>query len=305
MNLSYLEAFCVVVKTGSISKAAQKLHISQPALSQQVRDLENYYQEILLNRTNRGVSPTEIGQLVYKYSQKMLNLAHNLEKEIEKHRNNAKQELTIGASTTIGGYALPCSIYILKERYPLHNIRLAINNSEGVVDKIIEGAVDFGMVEGPIKIDSLKSEGMEIQLIAKDELILIVPFTKEWEERQSVTLEELKSLPLILREKGSGIRKTFEETIKEHGINPDDLNTALELNDIAAIKSSVGADRGISMLPKMSIRKELRHRTLKSLEVEGVTFVHPLYIIYSPDKVKNSLARNFLQFIRSKDRGFC
>ena len=284
MNLNYLDSFCLVVKTGSITKAAQKLHISQPALSLQIQELENIFQTVLLERSNKGVRPTEMGQLVFTYGQKILNLLKNLQKKIDLRRENLKVELFVGASSSIGNFALPCSIYIFKEKFPQHNIFIDISDTKTVLEKMMEGSISVGVVEGPLDISfkELKAANFKTKKIAHDELVVIAPYNSKWQDKNQITIQELKELPLILREKGSGIRETIEETLREKNISVEDLNITLELNSISAIISAVAAEKGVSILPKMALRKELRHRTLKALKVEGITFHHPIFLVHPP-----------------------
>lgn len=308
MNLNHLEAFCLVVKTGSITKAAKKLHISQPALSLQIQDLENDFEGTLLERSNRGVKPTELGEIVYNYGNKILNIAKNMEKEAESLRSNSTEQLTVAASSTIGNFALPCSIYIFKEKFPQHDISLDISDTNNVVDKLLEGSINIGVIEGPpvgpLK-ETIQSEKLKVKKIAEDELVLVTPYSEEWKDRSEIEVDELLSLKLILREKGSGIRETIEETLLEHHLPEESLNIIFDLNSINAIISAVAADRGISILPKMALRKELRHRTLKAIKVKGITFKHNIYMLYYPTINKPGLPANFIEFLSSEDRGFC
>ncbi len=308
MDLSSLKAFCTVVETGSISKAAKKLFITQPALSVKIQGLEKYYKEPLLERTNKGIRPTETGTLVYSQGQKALTILENIEREIERKRNPVK-ELVVSAASTIGNYALPCTVYVFSERYPDYKISLDISNSQGVIDKILNRTVEMGLVEGPLSETeqvSLSQEGIKTKIVARNELFLIVPYNDRFREKKTISLEEVKQLPLIVREKGSGIRKTLEVTLAQKGFSLDDLNVVMELNTINSIKSAVAANKGVTFLPKMAIRKELHYRMLKALTVEGMIFHHDFILLYTSNSETGRPPYNaFLKFIQSKDRNFC
>ena len=308
MNLNHLQAFCLVVKTGSITKAAKKLHISQPALSLQIQDLENSFQTVLLERSNKGVKPTEMGQLVFNYGNKIINLADNMHKEIESFTNATTEDLGVGASGTIGNFALPCSIYIYKENFPQHNIYMDISSTKNVMDKLLDRTIDIGVIEGPLLNsleETIKNEGMKVKKIAQDELTLIAPYNERWQNVNEINKEELFQLNFVLMNEGTGIRETIEEALMEKDIAVSQLQVALELNSINAIISAVAAERGVSVLPKMALRKELRHRTLKAVKVQEISFPHNIYLIYYPESIKPGLSANFLNFLASKDRGFC
>ena len=307
MNINHLEAFCLAVKTGSITKTARQLHISQPALSLQIQELENNMKTILLARNNRGVTPTAMGEIVFNYSTKIINLAENMKKEIERLKEDVLEDLVVGASCTVGNFALPCSIYIFKDDYEEHDISLHISSVEDVLDKLISGSINVAVIEGPISgqlKDTIKAEGLQSKKIARDELVLVAPYG-EWKDINEIDKGKLSELAFIFREKGCGIRETIEEVLDKNGIDMDDLNIRLELNSTNAIISSVAAGNGISILPKMALRKELRHRTLKALKIEGITFSHNIYLLYSPQSLKSKLSAKFIDFLSSPSRGFC
>ncbi len=308
MNLSHLESFCQVIKNGGITSAAQELHISQPALSLQIKELEKTLQTNLLNRGNRGVTPTKTGQILFDYGTKILNLADNMQKEIDKQKDDSLEELVVGASCTMGNYALPCSVYIFKENFFEHTIQLDISSTKNVLEKLASGEIKVGVIEGPLSnsLQEIINEGvLSHKKIAQDELVIIAPYDETWKEINEISPEELPQLNLILREKGCGIRETVEETFKSHGIDIGELNILLELNSSNAIISSVAAGKGISILPKMSLRKELRHRTLKAINLKGVTFTHHIHLLHTLTYPKDSLSSTFIDFLSSPARGFC
>ncbi len=306
MNLNQITAFCTVVKAGSISKAAKHLHISQPALSIQVQDLEEYFQTKLLERSNRGVKVTPAGELVYSYGQRIISLSENLVQEINALSSLAEEEMNIGASSTIGGYALPCSIYIFKEKYPQSDVKMTIANTDEILEKTEDGVLDIGLIEGPYDKSLLKQQKLIAKNICRDELVMITPANGEWTDKEVITLEELKTLPLVLREKGSGIRETVEKALEDNDISLDDCRLTMELSTLEAIKSCVEVGQGISLISRLAVRRELRHGTLKALQVEGISFPHYFTVIYSSVKPKTALQKNFIEFIECpRTRSFC
>jgi DNA-binding transcriptional LysR family regulator len=307
MDFGSLRAFCTVVETGSISKAARKLFITQPALSVKIQGLEKYYKESLFDRTNKGIKPTQTGLLVYNQGQKILAILENIESEINRNRNPVR-ELMVGAASTIGNYALPCTVYVFSERYPDCKISLEISNSQRVAESVLNRKVEMGLVEGPLAEShkkALAQEGVKTKVIAHNELFLIVPNAEKFRELKSVKLEDLQKLPLIIREKGSGIRSTVETALEEKGLTLKDLNIILELNTINSIKSAVAANKGVSLLPKMALRKELNYKTVKALPVDGISFSHDFTLLYYHTENGKPPYSAFLKFLNSKDRGFC
>jgi DNA-binding transcriptional LysR family regulator len=292
---------------GSISKAARKLFVTQPALSVKIQEMERYYQEKLLERTNRGIKPTEVGLLVYQHGKKIVSLTENIQTEIQRNRNPI-QELFVGASSTIGNYALPCTVYNFKERHPYYKIIMNISNSEHVIEKVLNRRVEMGVVEGPVSEQmkqTLNHEGIRMKKVARSELVLAVPNNEYWKETKSIDLETFRKLPLIIREPGSGIRATLEASLQANELTLADLNVVMELNTINSIISAVAADKGVSLLPKMAIRKELSYKILKSVHVEEIYLQHDITTLFHPTETSKQLYETFLTFLHSKDRGFC
>ncbi|GAW91226.1 selenium metabolism-associated LysR family transcriptional regulator [Calderihabitans maritimus] len=301
MLLTQLMAFCKVVQEGSISKAARELHLTQPALSAQIQALEEHFGLPLLERTNRGVIPTEAGEAVLYYAKRISILNQNLHQEIERLKNMDNEELAIGAGSTVGGYALPCSIYIFKEKYPRAQIKVTVANSEEIMQKLLDKTIDLGIVEGPTE----KEENFISSVLAYDELLLVTPNNDDWKDKNTVTLEELKEFPFIAREEGSGTRRTIEKALQKKGLSFDDLNIVMELNSFDAIKASVEAGRGVTVLPRLAIKKEIYTGVLKALKVEGISFRHRFTAVYLPGRQQTLLQKKFLDFLKSKERGFC
>ncbi|NLM51776.1 MAG: LysR family transcriptional regulator [Firmicutes bacterium] len=306
MDLDSLRAFCTVVETGSISKAAKKLYVSQPSLSLKIQDLENQCQSKLLERTNRGVTLTDAGQVVYQHAQKILYLGEKIAKELDRSRSQVVL-LQLGASSTVGNYALPCTIFNFKEKYPEYHIHMQTFNTDTVIEKMINHEIDIGLVEGPLtekNRELLEQEKIATKHVTANELILVAHNSEKWPSNE-ITLATLKELPLIIREKGSGIRTTMETTLSALDIDLDELNIVLELQSTNGIISAVTSDKGAALLPKMAVRRELHYKILKQIKVEKVHFQHDITSLYNPDDLAKPLHRNFLELLHSPDRGFC
>lgn len=306
MDFSHLLIFCTVVDSGSISRAAKRLFVTQPSISVKIQELEEHYQVKLLERTNKGVHPTEVGLFVYDEAERILQMLENIQRQIERFRDTA-EELCVGASGTIGNYALPCTLFLFKERYPDYNIILDIDNSSRVIDKVLNRKVEIGLVEGPISDtvrEAVTGEGFNTKKILHTELLLITPNTAPYSDVELVTLDDFQEIPLIIREQGSGIRLTMEKALGDSGLSLSKCNVVLELNSINGIVSAVSSGKGVSLLPRMALRKELRHRILKSLKVENISFRHDFNLLYHPGVKKNSYS-TFVKLLGSKDRGFC
>lgn len=307
MDISHLTTFCTVVEAGSISKAAKELFVTQPAVSQKIQELEEHYQAQLLDRTNRGIQPTEIGLYVYSEAQKIQALMANIKREIDSRRDPT-EELFIGASTTVGNFALPCSLFVFREKFPGYQVDIDIGNATEVMEKLLSRRVEIGIIEGPISNgwkERMASEDIVCRKIAQTRMILVTGSSGPCSDRKTIKLEELFYLPLLVREKGSGIRATLELTVKQKGYSMKNFEQLHELNTTSAIVSAVSSGMGLTLLPSMALRKELRHRILKPIRVDGVQFRHDLSLFYQENSMKKSY-NSFVDLISNpEERGFC
>jgi DNA-binding transcriptional LysR family regulator len=306
MDLSHLKTFCTVVEAGSISKAAKELFVTQPAISLKVQELEEHYQVQLLDRTNKGVIPTEVGLFVYGEAQKVMALMASIEREIELSRNPI-EDLTVGVSSTVGNSALPCTLLIFRGKYPGYNITTDIGNTTEIIEKILSRRVEIALVEGPISHswrEELAKEDISIKKIAQTRLILVAGNSGQYGETAAMDLDELTKAPLIMREDGSGIKTTFEQVIASKGLSLQDFNIIYELTTSNSIASAVASDMGYALLPVMSLRKELRHKILKNITLKDIQFRHDFNLLYRNDSKKLS-HKAFIDLVSSKERGFC
>lgn len=294
MNLSQFELLCEVARVKSFSKAAKLLHLSQPAVSAQISSIEDFYGTQLFERSSSGVTLTEVGKVVYDYAKEILKIHEALEKEVDGLLRTENQKLVIGASSNIGNYALPCSIWTFKEKHPLAEVKQVINNAETILDMLRNDQIDVAIVEGNL---SEYIEDLVFHKVSNDELLVIAPPQKPWLNRTTITLEELKKAPLIIREKGSGIRRVFEEAIGSWGLQLDDMNVKTEMGSINAIKSTVEAGLGISVCSRVACQKAFRAGLLHPLTIEGKSIKIDYLIVHKPKKSLNITVKRFIRFI--------
>ena len=279
----------MVTRLQSFSKAAKQLHMSQPAVSTQVKNLEEYYQGQLLVRTPQGVTLTKAGEVFYNYAQRILDLHDEMEQQLEivfKHENN---QVVIGASTTIGNVSLPCSIYLFKEQYPEVELCLNITNAEEVYRMVMSEEVEIGVVEGEAESSFLKTIP-----VATDELVFIVP-PQYPATGDSISLQDFLKHPLILREEGSGSRRILVTALARHGYSVNQLNVITEMKNTYAIKSAVEAGLGGSVVPRLAVRKEAYTGNLKVLTIKDLEMPLIFNIVYP---IKRSLSTKTKQFIK-------
>ncbi|SDL38541.1 DNA-binding transcriptional regulator, LysR family [Clostridium cochlearium] len=296
MNLEYLQSFYVTVKSNSISKAAENLHLTQPGLSMQLKNLEKELGVTLLNRSNKGVEMTEEGKVVFDYAHTILDIKGNIERDL-KSLHETVPTLIIGSCKSVGEYALPCSIYTFKKFNKDIDIHMQIDNSEEVIKKLCDHTINIGIVQKHPENNSISTK-----TIISDELVLV---GSTYNDKNKISLEELRDLPLILREEGSGTREIILNSLEEKNIDLKNLNVIYNLNSPEAIKSSISSDKGFSFLPKLIINKELKKNYLKQIDIDELKIDFKYYLIYRKNYRLTSYEKRFVDFIISSKRGFC
>lgn len=298
MDNFQLKVFCTVTRSRSFSKAAKLLHMSQPAVSTHIKNLEEYYQGQLFDRTPQGVVLTKAGEVFFDYAQKILELQDEMEQRLETVLNRVSKQIIVGASTTIGNVSLPCSIYLFKEEYPDVNIRLEIANSDEILRKVKSEQVDFGVLE-------CYHESPELSAIpvTSDELVLIVS-PNHFHDDGYITLEDFLKKPIILREDGSGTRKILANALAKLGHSIDDLNVVTQMTTIDAIKSAVEAGLGEAVVPLLAVRKEAYLGSLKVLKITGLEMPLNFNIIYPSKKPLSTAAKRFINSLADPEERF-
>lgn len=296
MNFEYLQSFYVTVNCNSISKAAAALHLTQPGLSMQLKNLEQEFGASLLIRSNKGVELTEEGKVVFNYADTILSIKQNIKRDLKSlQQDNPK--LIIGSCKSVGEYALPCSIYTYKKLYREVAINMQVATSSDVIEKLHDHSINIGIIQGAPEDDDIAT----LKIIS-DELILVGNTSNN---KKIISLDELRKLPLILREKGSNTRSLLKTALEKKGLNAQNLNIIYDLNSPEAIKSSISAGKGFSFLPKLIVRKELKEGSLQKLQVEDFKISFNYYIAYRKNYKFTNYEQKFVDFIISSKRGFC
>ncbi|SHN88556.1 LysR family transcriptional regulator [Desulfitobacterium chlororespirans] len=298
MDTYQLKIFIAVSKFQSISKAAKVMHLSQPAVSTHIKNLEEYYRGPLFERTQQGVSLTKAGQVFYTYAQRILTIQEEMEQQLEITMQHENNQIIVGASTTIGNVSLPCSIYLFKEEYPEVNIRLEIANAEEILRKVKAEQVDFGVVEILPEMP-----GISTHHVTSDELVLIVPPAHP-APTDKITLKEFLSQPLIMREPGSGTHKVLAQFLEAQGYTFKELNIITEMTTIDAIKSAVQAGMGGAVVPRLSVKKEVYQGSLRALTIMDLDMPLNYNIIKFEHHYLSSKTRQLIKFLTDPEERF-
>ncbi|GAW92022.1 selenium metabolism-associated LysR family transcriptional regulator [Calderihabitans maritimus] len=303
MNLNQLELFCEVARLKSFSKAAKLLHITQPAVSLQIQNLEEYYGAKLFERTAQGVILTSAGRVVYEYARRLLEIHQQMERELDRVFGVEKDELVIGASSIIGNHALPCSIWAFQEKYPQVKLKVEVGNTKLIIQKVIEQQVELGLVEGSTELPGQK--GLVTKKIATDEVVVIVPNKGFWAQKEEITIKELMKERFIVREKGSGVREALERALENQGIKLSELNVVSEMSSLEGIKAAVEAGFAISICCRQGVQKDIRRGTLRAIPIKELPIQIDYYLLYMKNKFLKPVAKRFIRFIAPETLEFC
>jgi len=285
-----LQVFHTVARLLSFTKAAETLHMTQPAVTFQIRQLEEHFNTRLFDRTHNRISLTEAGDKVFEYSDKILSLYGEMDNKVRELTGDVSGVLLIGASTTIAEYVLPSLLGEFKIKYPSVNMRLSVSNSVGVVHMVENNSVDVGIVESPIT-----NKNLAVEVCWHDNLVFICPPDHELAKEKTIPVAKLKDLPYVCREEGSGTREFICAHLEANNIAMQDMNVSLEVGSPEAIKSAVEAGLGVSIVSAATVVKELKLRTLAAIPLDP-PLERPFSIVNQRQKFRIRAMDEFMEF---------
>lgn len=287
-----LHTFLCVAQTMNFSKAAELLHITQPAVSQHIKALESQYGVSLFSDRRKDMKLSEGGELLLAYATEMNRLQQSVAVQMQtiQGRNRIYR---VGATMTIGGYVLPKILGKHKLAHPKVDIQLTVDNTETVIEQMIRGDLILGMVEGPFPQDRFASA-----LYRKDELVVAVAPEHPLAGKRVVSLERLMGEPLILREQGSGTRLVFEKAITQAGYAIEDANVHMEIGNIHALVSLVESNLGVTVISRDAIADSLKSGTLCEVLISGMRIFREYRFIYLDDRI--SFIPEFIAYCKTE-----
>jgi len=293
MDLRRLEVFCKVVDLKSFTKAAAAMGLAQPTVSEHIRSLEEMLGERLVDRLGREVVATSAGRIFYQYSRNIVRLREEAIQALEQFRGNLSGHLILGASTIPGTYMLPKLIGAFKGRHPGVRLTLRIADTTEVAREILQGEIEVGFVGSRWNDKRLVSEEM-----FTDELILAVPSEHRWAAKPTISVEEMTTEPFILREMGSGTRMVMAKILEDHAFDPSRLHVVAEMGSTEAVRQGIKAGIGISILSSHAVEEDIQQGRLAAIEIEGMRFLRPLYMILRKNKQMPPICSAFVDFLR-------
>lgn len=289
-----LLTFLTVAKIKNYTKSARILNLTQPAVSQHIKYLEENYGVKFIKKNGRNIELTQEGEEFLKYVKELEIKDRGIYKKL-KNKSFLEKYYNIGATLTIGGYVLPKILGRYKEHYPNIEIILTVNNTKEILRKLLREEIDLGLVEGPFDRNKFGYKRLK-----EDELILAFSPKHEFSKGEYVQLKDVLSGKLILREEGSGTRKHFENALLDEGYSLNDLNIYMEVGSIDAIKALVEANLGYTIISKVAIERELKLGVIKTLPIKNngvnvVNFYREFYFVYLLGSMNKYLS-NFMEF---------
>jgi len=292
MDIHVLEAFCRIVESGSFSKAAGALYLTQPTVSGHIKKLEEEVGVRLLDRLGHRATPTKAGELLYRYAKQILALRREAEQALDEFKGGLRGELTIGASSIPGGYVLPPLVGQFKSLYPDITITLKVSDSKQIVDAVLGGAYELGAVGA--KFDDPR---IDYQKFAEDEIVLVVPPGHPWASRGSIAPEELGDQPFFLRERGSGTRKIMEQALDHHNIPIRAFKVIGEMGSNEAIRQAVKAGGGVAIISRLAVKSDIKCRELAVVDVAGLKLTRDFFLITHRHRSHSPVCKAFRTFL--------
>jgi DNA-binding transcriptional LysR family regulator len=288
-----LVVFRAVAEQRSFRKAAEELYLTQPAVSMQIKALEQDVGAQLFDRTGAEIELTPAGRILLTRAVEAHDALAQAEQAIHALRAGHVGALDLGASTTIAQYVLPGLLGGFLRAHPLVQPKLISGNTELIVELLEKKKIGLGLIEGPARNRNVRTEPF-----LEDELSLLVPAGHEWAEREKIACSEIADARLLMRERGSGTRRVVELALEKHGVKRSALNVTMELDSTEAIKSAAEAGLGVGFISRWAVRKDLRlGQNFKLIEIEGVRIQREFCIAHLARSETQGLAQEFRRYL--------
>jgi DNA-binding transcriptional LysR family regulator len=285
----------MVAEKKSFSEAARSLYMTQPAVTHQVKNLESYFATPLFKRESNTVLLTPAGKILYKYAKRFSKLDDELMKDIENYTGRLKGDLIIGACTMVGGHLVPDLVKEFSEAHPEVNFSIEIGNCPSVIDKLLKGTIDVGLIG-----DKATHRDLAVEELLEHTLFLVSSPDSVSIDGGTVSLKDLTGMKLLLREEGVGTRVRFEEIVSQNGMNLRNFQIITVSGSDEVIKMMVKNGVGVSFFPRKAIERELETGDLKTLALQEGELRHKFYLVHRKQKVASLKTKYFLGFVRGQ-----
>lgn len=288
MTLKKIEVFLLVATKLNMTEVSKEYFVSQPAISQMIKEIENEFEVKLFNRIGKKLHLTNEGKILKEYSKKMLNLHSNLKDDLSDFKTLSRGELKIGASTTFGIYLLPSIVNRFSTLYPDINILVTIENTEHICKLVSNDELDFAFIEA----DTTETDLVSTKVL-DDELVFISSPNHPWSKSDLLKKSDIQHEKLILREVGSGTRSVFEKVMERKKIK---YNVDFTFGNTEAIKQLVMNDVGVGCISSLACKNEVSDGRLKMHNIANINIKRSFNLIYHKDKYISKLIKKFISF---------
>ena len=293
-----LLVFHAVARNLSFTRGAEEMHLTQPAVTFQIRRLEEHFDVRLFDRHHNRITLTEAGKVAFHYADRILTLYRETDKAVHEMTGITRGLVKLGATTTPGEYLLPAVLSGFQRQVPDVQVRLTVHNTQQVVEKLEDSAIDLGMVEGPVS-----NQGLTLAPCIADELVVVLAPTHPLAKREEIPIQQLKKHSFISREEGSGTRAIVAKALGEAGKPYEELNTILVLGSTGGVKTAVENGMGFSILSRISLCKELALKTIVTRRIKDVPMHRTINFVYQQQKFRSRAVEEFLAYAKRQCAG--
>jgi DNA-binding transcriptional LysR family regulator len=294
MNLHHLAIFHAIAETGSISASAERMHISQPAISRQLKEFEKRMGVVLFERLPRGMRLTQPGEVLRTYAARLFEIARTAEAAVGELSDARQGHVSIGASNTVGTYILPSLLARFRRSHPSIGISMFVGNTEQVSQGVHDLRFMLGFIEGPLHVPDLR-----VDRFIEDEIVPVASGDHPLSARKRLTPADLSGQSLLMREPGSGTRELVETRLQRHGVRPGYI---VEFGSTEAIKQAAVHGGGVAWLPRVCMPRELAAGELVRLPVKPLTIRRPLSVIRRSEGYTAPATEAFLEVLSARRR---
>jgi DNA-binding transcriptional LysR family regulator len=291
VDIRKLEVFCKVYELRSFSRAGDETYLSQPTVSGHIKSLEDHLECRLFDRLGKEIVPTRAGDILYEYAVKIIQLRDETERAINLFQGKLKGRLLIGGSTIPGDYILPALLGQFREIYPDVVTSLKVADTKQVIDMILDAQVEVGMVGARVEHPSII-----YQMFQEDHLILAAAYGHPLSRKGPLTPTDLPRVPFVLREYGSGTRMAIEQALRELSLSLKNFNIVAEMGSTQAVKETLKAGAGVSLLSRRAVEDDLRFNFLVEIPVEGLNIKRHFYLIAHRSRTMSPICEAFWKF---------
>ncbi len=293
INIAELKVFVTAAEEMNFSRAAQRLHLSQSAVSQNIQSIERTYRVELFVRHGRSVQLSEAGKSILPMARDVLNSARLLEDALSNVNGEVAGDLSIGCATTSGRYFIPNLLASFQRDYPHVRTRVSLMRRQDVLDGLLDQTLNIGIIGRFVE-----HRDLQIQPLLEDRVILIVPAHHPWANLKQVKPADVLEQPFISREVNSGTYEVLFDNLRRHGIDPDNLNVVMQLGDAEAVEMAVEKGIGITFISEMMAARSLALGRVKKVAVEGFNVTQPVYMVRHVSRMFTHAEAKLWEFVK-------